>query len=200
MPQRRAGDIRLPATAWAVLGLLSFGRELSGYDLKKWADASLRFFYWSPASSQIYSELRRLEGLGYTRSRTARQDDLRNKRMYRITSAGERALRAWIAHGDYEPTMVKHPMLMRVWLGHLAEPDRLRELVGEHLRAVQEELEHARYSYEHAPDDPAWSYPELVTAWAVRTLEAEVQLTEQLLGELHQLDRKRRAQQRRRKV
>ena len=51
----------LPATAWAVLGELSFGRELSGYDIKKWADASLRFFYWSPAISQIYRELRRLE-------------------------------------------------------------------------------------------------------------------------------------------
>jgi len=32
----------LPATAWAVLGLLSFGSDLSGYDIKKWADASLR--------------------------------------------------------------------------------------------------------------------------------------------------------------
>ena len=55
----------LPATAWAVLGLLSFGRDLTGYDLKKWADSSLRFFYWSPAISQIYGELRRLESLGY---------------------------------------------------------------------------------------------------------------------------------------
>ncbi|GAA2882703.1 hypothetical protein [Streptomyces mexicanus] len=33
----------LPASSWAVLGLLSFGEELSGYDLKKWADRSLRF-------------------------------------------------------------------------------------------------------------------------------------------------------------
>lgn len=38
-----------------MLGLLSFDQELSGYDLKKWADGSLRFFYWSPAISQIYS-------------------------------------------------------------------------------------------------------------------------------------------------
>ena len=31
-------DKSLPATGYAVLGLLSFGRELSGYELKKWAD------------------------------------------------------------------------------------------------------------------------------------------------------------------
>ena len=43
-----AGDDALPAipaTAWAVLGLLSFERELSGYDIKQWADSILRFFY-----------------------------------------------------------------------------------------------------------------------------------------------------------
>ena len=50
---------RLPATAWAVLGILAFDRELSGYQVKQWADASLTFFYWSPAVSQIYAELKR---------------------------------------------------------------------------------------------------------------------------------------------
>ena len=65
------GGSELPATAWTVLGLLSFGTDLSGYDLKKWADNSLRFFYWSPAASQIYAELRRLERLGYATSTVA---------------------------------------------------------------------------------------------------------------------------------
>ena len=60
---------KLSGTANAVLGLLSFGTELSGYDLKKWADHSLSLFFWSPASSQIYAELRRLEAPGYVTSR-----------------------------------------------------------------------------------------------------------------------------------
>ena len=37
----------LPATGYAVLGLLSFGKALSGYELKRWADHSLRYFFWS---------------------------------------------------------------------------------------------------------------------------------------------------------
>ena len=37
-PGEAEESVDLPATAWAVLGMLSFGRELSGYDLKKWAD------------------------------------------------------------------------------------------------------------------------------------------------------------------
>ena len=82
----------LPMTAYALLGLLSFDRELSGYDLKKWADSSLRFFYWSPATSQIYAELKRLEKLGLVSARETPQDELRNKRVYRITDAGRDAL------------------------------------------------------------------------------------------------------------
>jgi len=45
----------VPATGYAVLGLLSFGEALSGYDLKQWADHSLRYFFWSPAQSAIYT-------------------------------------------------------------------------------------------------------------------------------------------------
>ncbi|MEU5580827.1 hypothetical protein ACGF5Q_23710 [Streptomyces huasconensis] len=48
-----------------MLGLLSFPGKRTGHELKKWAHASLRFFHWSPAFSQIYAELRRLEALGH---------------------------------------------------------------------------------------------------------------------------------------
>jgi len=64
-----AGYPALRATSWAVLGILSFGEELSGYDMKKWADWSLSFFYWAPSYSQIYGELHKLEELGLVTSR-----------------------------------------------------------------------------------------------------------------------------------
>ncbi|MGA8371737.1 MAG: PadR family transcriptional regulator, partial [Acidimicrobiales bacterium] len=94
MSQQRS--TKLSGTANAVLGLLSFGSELSGYDLKKWADHSLSLFFWSPASSQIYAELRRLEEPGYVTSREVPQDELRNKRVYRITEAGREQLLRWL--------------------------------------------------------------------------------------------------------
>ena len=56
----------LPATSWAVLGMLTFGEELTGNDLKKWADWSVGFFYWSPSISQVYAELKKLESIGMT--------------------------------------------------------------------------------------------------------------------------------------
>ncbi|HLM29721.1 MAG TPA: hypothetical protein VK360_07350, partial [Acidimicrobiales bacterium] len=51
-------------TGHTLLGLLSFGTELSGYELKRWAD-NLRFFWSAPAMSQVYREVERLAEAGY---------------------------------------------------------------------------------------------------------------------------------------
>jgi len=177
----------LPATAWAVLGLLSFGRELSGYDLKKWADHSLRFFYWSPAASQIYAELRRLEDRGLARSRVVGEDGLRPKRLYRITAAGTRALRAWVHDADAGPTVLKHPTLLRVWLGHLSDPTELRALVRDHRERAVADLADARHAHAGAPRE--WPYTVAVTTWAVRHAEAEIDLADALLADLDRVAR-----------
>jgi DNA-binding PadR family transcriptional regulator len=175
----------LPATAYAVLGLLSFERELSGYDLKKWADSILRFFYWAPAVSQIYGELKRLDALGYVSSREVPQDELRNKRVYRITDTGRAALTAWVEQADVEAPVLKHSPLLRVWLGHLTTPDRIRELLLTHRANTEAMLEDARKSEANAHNNPdEWHYPELVARFAVRHYEAELGLVDALLAEL----------------
>ena len=63
------GELNVSPTGWALLGMLSGGDELSGYDIKKWINWAIQFFYSSPAYSQIYSELKRLERLGLVSSR-----------------------------------------------------------------------------------------------------------------------------------
>ena len=55
-------------TAYALLGLLTFGDELTGYELKQRADKTLRFYWVAPAMSQIYSELARLTEHGLRRA------------------------------------------------------------------------------------------------------------------------------------
>ncbi|WP_409239526.1 helix-turn-helix transcriptional regulator [Streptomyces sp. PA5.6] len=185
------GGAVLPPTAWAVLGLLSFPGERTGYELKKWADASLRFFYWSPAISQIYAELRRLEALGYATSRRSGPDAPRTKRAYAITDAGRAALSAWADAGrDVGPPVLKHPLLLRVWLGHLTAPDRLRDLVAEHIARTGDELAEVRDALaraEGADGARAWSHPQVALRWSERRLEAEVGLAEAMLADLSEL-------------
>jgi DNA-binding PadR family transcriptional regulator len=177
----------LPPTAWAVLGLLSFGRDLSGYDLKKWADSSLRFFYWSPAISQIYAELRRLESLGFVESWAAPQDELRNKRLYRITPEGRDALTEWVRDSPVEPPVLKHGVALRVWLGHLADPAALREIVEAHREYASEMLAEVTTARRAAEREPDWTYPELVERWGERYWAAERDLADALLRDLAEL-------------
>ena len=186
----QAADIalpKIPATAWAVLGILSFGRELTGYDIKNWSDAILHFFYWSPATSQIYTELRRLEDLGLVSSRTVARDEVRDKTIYAITPIGTEALRSWQATVDAEAPILKHGVLLRIWLGHLAEPDRLREQIAEHRARLHAELTAAKESQEQADAQPDWAYPALVASWAVRRIESEMELTDSMLIDLDRL-------------
>ncbi|MEV8531652.1 PadR family transcriptional regulator [Streptomyces sp. NPDC051211] len=179
----------LPPTAWAVLGLLSFPGERTGYELKKWADSSLRFFYWSPAISQIYAELRRLEELGYASSERSGPEEARAKRRYAITGAGRAALAGWAADtAEAGPPVLKHGLLLRIWLGHLAEPERLRAMVTEHQEHTRAELAAVREAMAHAAEVPDWAFPALALRWSERQHLAELELAEALLSDIAVLE------------
>src|SRR4051812_50194201 len=77
----------LPVTAYALLGLLTFGDELTGYELKQRADNTLRFYWVAPAMSQIYTELGRLTEHGYVEAVTSHGQGRRTT-AYGITPAG----------------------------------------------------------------------------------------------------------------
>ncbi len=175
----------LPATSWAVLGLLSFGEELSGYDLKKWSDRSLKFFYWSPSFSQIYSELKRLESAGYAPSRlVAQETGTRDKRVYRITGDGMTAVREWAREAAVDPPVLKHGPMLRLWLGHLLEPARMREVLVRHQEFAEDMRLRAVADAQSAQGEPAWAYPALTLKWAERYYASERDLAAAMLDDV----------------
>lgn len=192
---------QLRATSYAVLGLLSFDQELSGFDMKRWADWSLKFFYWAPSFSQIYGELHKLEELGLVTSRldenknVQRRRGEREKRVYRITAEGEKAVSAWTTEAEPEPAILKHGIMLRAWLGHTADPAKLREVVLAHLAHSERmrvlALDHA----EGAAPVPEWAYPVAVLNWSAQYYADECARAETLLVELDRLaaQRKRKA-------
>ncbi|NUS56199.1 MAG: alpha/beta hydrolase fold domain-containing protein [Streptomycetaceae bacterium] len=181
--------VSIPVTGWALLGLLSSGREMSGYDLKKWADHSLRFFHLSPALSQVYAELRRLESSGYVRHRVApvANDDLRNKRLYTLTDAGRDAVTAWLREADVEAGVLKHPVILRIWLGHLAGPDRVAQLIDSHQAATRALVDEIRSSRAAAPSGPENAYASAILVWAERHYTGELAAFEELRATLSEL-------------
>ena len=171
-------------TGYTILGVLSFGRELSGYDVKKWADASLKFFFLSPALSQIYSELQRLERLGLVKSRVVSRDEVRGKRVYRITREGRRSLTSWVNTEDVEAPALKHSVVLRVWLGHLAAPERLRTILNEHVKASDALAAEALDDQKQTSDEADYAFPHAVLRWAHDYYKSEARLARRLLAAL----------------
>lgn len=182
-----ADDRPLPTTAYAVLGLLSFGRELSGYDLKKWSDASLRHFFWSPAVSNIYSELKRLEGLGFVSAREVPQDDLRNKRVFRITREGTEVLARWVEDSPVDPPVLKDHTLLRVWMGHVARREQLLEMVAAAEEAARATVDELRHNVDVSRADPSLRYSAVVEEWCRREQQARADAFADLRAQLEAL-------------
>lgn len=107
-------------TEFAVLGLVAFG-EASGYDLSRTAARSIGHM-WAPSRSQIYKVLPRLVAAGYTSSREVEQRRRPDKALYRITPAGRRALRGWIAQVEPDPAGGTAVFLLKIFLGWAGSP------------------------------------------------------------------------------
>src|SRR4029079_680478 len=101
-------------------------------------DITLRFYWVAPAMSQIYTELRRLTGLGLVRADT-RADGGREVTTYAITEAGEQALREWMDRTPAGFPVLKHTVLLRLLIGHASEPEQPRRMLLEYV----DELERA---------------------------------------------------------
>ncbi|MEL7209461.1 MAG: PadR family transcriptional regulator [Actinomycetota bacterium] len=122
---------------YALLTLLD-ATPMSGYDLNKVAGSSVGFC-WPAAHSQIYTELKKLEGSGLIAGEEIPQAGRPNKTVYRVTDDGRADLAEWAASPI---PMVGHkdPTTLRVFaLGH-DDPAHAAALLEQHLVEHRERL------------------------------------------------------------
>ena len=166
------GPTQPTTTGHTLLGLLSFGGELSGYELKRWSE-NLRFFWAAPAMSQVYREVERLTAGGYVEQRLVVRDGTRETKVYRITPAGRQALRAWLAEPP-EPPLLKHPVALRVFFGHLLEPDELRRAIEAHRDWCKRMLTELGDVRDSLGDDESFRNAALVAEWGIGYYRGEL--------------------------
>lgn len=174
----------LGATAHAALVLLAFG-EASGYELKQRADRTLRFFFNSPAMSQIYSELDQLTNAGLVEDRLDVRGGDRQTRVFRLSTSGRRELQRWLADEPLPTTVFKSHLALRFVVGHLADPDRMRADVATERARVEEQLAdicEVHDALDPLDDELGWAW--LIANWGTRYFAAMLDQLDELRGHL----------------
>ena len=113
-------------------------RPMSGYDLAKYFDVSIGFF-WKASHPQIYRELKKLQARGHVVSSEIVQSGKPNRIVYEITDEGREALFEW-SKTPVEPPTIKDDLLVRLQAIECIDKIALKEQVERRLSAHEEQL------------------------------------------------------------
>ena len=118
-------------TELAVLGLLAWSGESSGYELHKLAGRSVGFI-WAPARSQLYAVLKRLAEAGLVSGRHVVQAQRPDKRIFSITEAGMATLRGWLGEVEAIEPEDRDGLLLKLFFGAFGDPDAGRRQLADY--------------------------------------------------------------------
>ncbi len=115
--------------------------KASGYGITKWFDGPLGYF-WDTSHQRVYRALATLYEDGWVDFEWVRQDDKPDKKIYRITPDGERALQQWLAT-PLKPPVINDGFLVKLFAG---QPDSVDNLIRE-LELQKQEHERLLQAY-----------------------------------------------------
>lgn len=118
---------------YVILGLLSH-EDLTGYEIKKRMDTSLKYF-WGASYGSIYPALSDLVERGLANKRDGAENK-RNKIIYSITEEGRIYLKEWLKI-PAEKDELRYETLLKLFFGN--EGGKLQAIA--HIDAFQEKIE-----------------------------------------------------------
>jgi len=147
-------------TQYALLGILT-QYECSGYDMKKFIETSIGFF-WNESFGQIYPNLKKLEQQGLIRKTKTADAKGTDRIIYAITANGRKKLQQWLAK-PAEPLAERNELLLKLFFGSQLDHDGIRahlkrhQQMGEETLKVYAGVEQDIASYkDKSPDFPFW--------------------------------------------
>lgn len=133
--------MKLTTTSYAILGLLDL-RDWSAYELAQQAGRSLTYA-WPVSETQLYAEPKRLANEGLIRVSERSAGPVRQRQVFRITAAGRRELRRWLATEPSAP-VVRLEALLRCLLATSGTREDLLATLRSTRDAVAEQYEAGR--------------------------------------------------------
>jgi hypothetical protein len=97
-------------------------------------------------------------------------------------------LRRWLADDPLPPTVFKSQLAMRLVVGHLADPARMRaDIATERERTLAEREALEKVALELDPAEPELGWARLVADWGLRYFASMIEQLDALAGELDRL-------------
>jgi DNA-binding PadR family transcriptional regulator len=168
-------------TVEALLGILSL-QPMSGYEMRQFMERSTSNF-WSESFGQIYPALKSMLAEGLVEL-TANAEDAKERKVYRITEAGQRRLREWLGV-PARSQVRRYELLLKVFFGNRAEPGVMAGQVRLWRERFERELERYAGMQQHLervhagnPAMPFWrmtlryglAEARMIVAWCDETL------------------------------
>jgi DNA-binding PadR family transcriptional regulator len=136
--QRAVDQPRLTPVSYVVLGLLAQNGPSTPYELKAAAGRSIGNF-WSFPHTQLYTEPERLSAAGLLREK--QEPSGRRRRVFTITAAGKRALRAWLHESAPFSRELRDIGMLKLFFGGLVEPGDVVALATEQEKGHRAKLQ-----------------------------------------------------------
>ncbi len=177
---------------YIILGLLG-AHPMSGYDIKQAFDRALAS-YWNAGNSQIYTTLKSLNSAGLVEAEVIVQKSRPNRKVYRLTPAGQAELERWLQE-EVPERFSKDDFLTKLFFcGETTDEVALQHLL-EHRASLLKQLEHmewARQQYAMRPTrrPRLLEYQMLVRDYKEAVLKAGLEVTERAIERLRTKEEK----------
>jgi DNA-binding PadR family transcriptional regulator len=110
-------SVRLSSTSYVVLGLIGLRGPSTPYELKRAVERSGIADFWPFPHSQLYDEPARLATAGLLEEE--REQAGRRRRLYRLTEAGQAALKKWVQEPEGGGFQVRDPASLKLFFSEL---------------------------------------------------------------------------------
>ncbi|GHO74474.1 hypothetical protein KSD_22450 [Ktedonobacter sp. SOSP1-85] len=172
---------------YIILGLL-WAHPMSGYDIKQAFDRAIAS-YWNAGNSQIYTTLKSLSQAGLVESEVIVQTARPNRKVYRLTEAGQTELEQWLEE-EVPDRFTKDEFLTKLFFcGETSDEIALHHL-QHHRESLLQQLaymERVKQQYASRPTrrPRLLEYQMLVREYKEAVLKAGLEVTEHAIERLN---------------
>lgn len=163
---------------YVLLGFLSH-EPMTGYEMKKRLDTTLKFF-WGGSFGSIYPTLNQLEKEGKVTKEDVSENG-REKLAYRITEQGRKSLKEWLAK-PVEKDELRYETLLKLFFGN----EIGLEGAFEHIERFEAKCQHElmvltmfKENLAHILDEDTHKHYYLTVLFGCKTYEAYLQWCEE---------------------